>query len=108
MAEWGLRLQTKQRGAAPQSTWSALRLDDDGHLGNEVRGDLHLHFVGAEVLQRLVEQDLVLVHLDAAAVERLRSAGVSIPDPEQGEAAGSAATKGATPTTGGAAAGQPA
>ena len=41
-------------------------------------------------------------------IERLRSAGVSISDPEQGEAAGSAATKGATPTTGGAAAGQPA
>jgi cell division protease FtsH len=41
-------------------------------------------------------------------VARLRSAGISIPTKEEVEAAAAEATKGAKPTTGGAAAGQPA
>jgi len=48
----------------------ALWLNGDRHLSDEVCGDLDLHLVGAELLQRLIQQDLVLLYVDAAALER--------------------------------------
>lgn len=47
-----------------------LWLNGDRDLSDEVCGNLDLHLVGAELLQRLIEQDLVLLYVDAAALKR--------------------------------------
>ena len=49
----------------------ALRLNSHRHLSDEVRRNLHLHLVRAELLQRFIKEDLVLLHGDAAALERV-------------------------------------
>ena len=51
--------------------WLALRFNSDCHLSDEVRRDLDLHLVRAELLQRFIKKDLVLLHGDAAALERV-------------------------------------
>src|SRR6185295_16316485 len=55
----------------PSAGASALRLDDDRHLGRHAREDLDSDLVGAQRLDRLLEIDLVLVDHDPAPAERL-------------------------------------